>query len=273
MKTRCPTCGAGSSLDVLIAHEDARALIIGLSQISDELTKAALRYLTLFRPANRDLSFDRVAKLLNQLLPDIQSGQITRNRQIYEAPRPAWIWAFNKCIEARDTGKLKTPLTTHGFLYETIKFYQPVDAVDTVNTNNVMQINSKLRQGIAAIAEWAHDGDFLKGVLSIGLGKLFALNLSNKPAAADLIAVAKIWHEELLNQRKDWQADLDKKRIEKAFQYLSAHAEKWPNPKDLIQVMLPRPEQNKLVCPPLTEEQKKKNKKLLEDIKTKIGCK
>ena len=51
MKVRCPTCGAVMSLDVLIAHDDAREALIALTGISDDLFKAVLRYLTLFRPA------------------------------------------------------------------------------------------------------------------------------------------------------------------------------------------------------------------------------
>ena len=49
MKVRCPTCGAVMSLDVLIAHDDAREALIALTGISDDLFKAVLRYLTLFR--------------------------------------------------------------------------------------------------------------------------------------------------------------------------------------------------------------------------------
>ena len=37
MKVRCPTCGAVMSLDVLIAHDDAREALIALTGISDDL--------------------------------------------------------------------------------------------------------------------------------------------------------------------------------------------------------------------------------------------
>ena len=37
MKVRCPTCGAVMSLDVLIAHDDAREALIALNGISDDL--------------------------------------------------------------------------------------------------------------------------------------------------------------------------------------------------------------------------------------------
>ena len=118
MKTRCPCCGASASLEVLITHDEARSLMVALAGISDELAKAALRYLGLFRPGERDLSWARAAKLLGELVPLIQAGEITRKRQIYPAPREAW-------IEARDSGRLTPPLTSHGFLLENLTFWTP----------------------------------------------------------------------------------------------------------------------------------------------------
>ena len=125
MKTRCPCCGASASLEVLITHDEARSLMVALAGISDELAKAALRYLGLFRPGERDLSWARAAKLLGELVPLIQAGEITRKRQSYPAPREAWVWAFNRVIEARDSGKLTLPLTSHGFLLENLTFWTP----------------------------------------------------------------------------------------------------------------------------------------------------
>lgn len=125
MKTRCPCCGASASLEVLITHDEARSLMVALAGISDELAKAALRYLGLFRPGERDLSWARAAKLLGELVPLIQAGEITRKRQSYPAPREAWIWAFNRVIEARDSGRLIPPLTSHGFLLENLTFWTP----------------------------------------------------------------------------------------------------------------------------------------------------
>ena len=125
MKTRCPCCGASASLEVLITHDEARSLMVALAGISDELAKAALRYLGLFRSGERDLSWVRAAKLLGELVPLIQAGEITRKRQSYPAPREAWIWAFNRVIEARDSGKLTPPLTSHGFLLENLTFWTP----------------------------------------------------------------------------------------------------------------------------------------------------
>ncbi|WP_040660969.1 hypothetical protein [Neisseria shayeganii] len=132
MKAKCLNCGASGSIELFIAHEDARALVAAVVAMSDELTAAALRYVGLFRPAKKDLAWDRAAKLLGELVPMIQSGEITRNRQTYPAPREAWIWAFQRALEARSAGKLQTPLTTHGWLLENITFWTPEKTAGTL---------------------------------------------------------------------------------------------------------------------------------------------
>ena len=164
MKVRCPTCGAVMSLDVLIAHDDAREALIALTGISDDLFKAVLRYLTLFRPAEKDLSFNRVSKLLGELAPMIRAGEIVRNRKAYPAPREAWIWATARCLEARDTGKLTLPLTGHGFLLENITFWSPEKTAGTAvlpypqPSPTGEGVSTKLRSGAGDLMEWANGG-------------------------------------------------------------------------------------------------------------------
>ena len=159
MKVRCPTCGAVMSLDVLIAHDDAREALIALTGISDELVKAMLRYLTLFRPAEKDLSFNRVSKLLGDLLPMIQARMVERNRKQYAAPREAWIWAANRCIEARDSGRLKTPLTSHGFLLGKHQHFCSRKKWLQLLVCNVVESGTKLRAGVGNLMEWAGNGE------------------------------------------------------------------------------------------------------------------
>ena len=120
MKTRCPCCGAENSLDALIAHEQARQSLWTLANIGGAMTQGLVRYLGLFRPAKSALSSARMASLMAELLPDIQAGQICRNGQAYSAPVAAWAYAFNEVLAARDSGRLKTPLKSHGYLYEII---------------------------------------------------------------------------------------------------------------------------------------------------------
>lgn len=164
MKVKCPSCGASMSLDVLVAHDEARNALVELTGISDELVKSCLKYLTLFRPSEKDLTFARVAKLVGEIAPMMRAGEISRNRKAYPAPREAWIWAFGRCLEARDMGKLQTPLTSHGFLLENITFWTPektagmgVAAVGQLQKEG-NAAESKLRQGVGGLVEWANEG-------------------------------------------------------------------------------------------------------------------
>ena len=132
MKTRCPCCGAENSLDALIAHEQARQSMWTLANIGGPMTQGLVQYLGLFRPSKSSLSQARMYSLMSELIPDIRAGEIRRNGQVHPAPVAAWTYAFNEVLTARDSGRLKTPLKSHGYLYEIIAGWvgnTPVEAV------------------------------------------------------------------------------------------------------------------------------------------------
>ncbi|SCC12969.1 MULTISPECIES: hypothetical protein [Snodgrassella] len=143
MKTRCPVCGAENSLDALIANEDARELLWTLAQVGGDLAKQLVKYLGLFRPEKSSLSGARMAKLLAELRPDILNQCIQRDGRITKAPSAAWIWALGEVLSARDAGTLKTPLKSHGYLYEVLSNWrgtvqQVVEQPMTQNGSNKM---------------------------------------------------------------------------------------------------------------------------------------
>lgn len=118
MKLVCPACGSANSLDSLIGHDGARAALAELAALSGPFAGAVLRYLALFRPAQRQLSFDRVASLLAELNPMIIEARITRNGRTYAAPRDVWVAAIDHILASRD--RLTLPLKSHGYLLEVI---------------------------------------------------------------------------------------------------------------------------------------------------------
>nr|DAS32744.1 MAG TPA: zinc-ribbon domain protein [Caudoviricetes sp.] len=124
MKTRCPCCGAENSLDALIAHEGARQAVWAVAQVGGEVGKLAVQYIALFRPTKTALTFERMAKLLGELLPDMERGAISRNSLEYPAPPEAWIYGFRELLARRNVGSLKLPLKSHGYLYEVISGWQ-----------------------------------------------------------------------------------------------------------------------------------------------------
>ncbi|MDO4433997.1 MAG: hypothetical protein Q4B82_05385 [Alysiella sp.] len=124
MKTRCPCCGAENSLDALLAHDEAREAVWAVAQVGGELGRLAVQYIALFRPTKTALTFDRMAKLLNEILPDMQRQAITRDRVEYPAPLEAWVYGFREMLAKRSSGSLKLPLKSHGYLYEIIASWQ-----------------------------------------------------------------------------------------------------------------------------------------------------
>ena len=150
MRVRCPCCGATNSLDALIAHDDARTVLMLLIKLGGELPALTMRYLGLFRPAQTELSFARVAKLLNDLLPDMQAQRIERDGRVYDAPPAAWAWAMQQTLAAREAGRLNTPLKNHGYLYEVLTGYRPADVgVATVTAETTSSAPQPV--GIAAL--------------------------------------------------------------------------------------------------------------------------
>ncbi len=133
MKTKCPACGASCSLDALLGHSEASQAFVASLNLTGDLAKPLVKYLAMFRAENRDLTFERTAKLLNELAGDINAKCIQRNRITYPAPKAAWVWAINIMLERRDQGKLQLPLKNHGYLYEVISSFKPENA-PTPNT-------------------------------------------------------------------------------------------------------------------------------------------
>ncbi|MGN6746591.1 MULTISPECIES: hypothetical protein [unclassified Neisseria] len=135
MICRCPNCGAANSLDSLVSDAEAAEVLKMLLELDADIGKAAIRYIGLFRPAKSQLSWARTAKLLNELLPMIKAQEATRDGICFPAPAEAWIHGFNETVNARDQGRLKTPLKSHGYLYEILAGWvgQPNAGNQTVN--------------------------------------------------------------------------------------------------------------------------------------------
>lgn len=138
MICRCPNCGAANSLDSLVSDAEAAEVLKMLLELDADIGKAAIRYIGLFRPAKSQLSWARTAKLLNELLPMIKAQEAARDGVCFPAPAEAWIHGFNETVNARDQGRLKTPLKSNGYLYEILAGWvgQPSAGNQTVNQPN-----------------------------------------------------------------------------------------------------------------------------------------
>lgn len=119
MRLTCPSCGAMSSLDALIGHEAARSILVQALE-QTQVGKRLIRYVALFRPAQRQLSWERTAALLGELLDLIGAARIERHGRVWAAPADTWIAAIDEILTRRDESKLTLPLKSHGYLLEII---------------------------------------------------------------------------------------------------------------------------------------------------------
>lgn len=121
MRLTCPNCYETLSLAALIEHDAAREAIKLALEFPAPLGKQLLQYASLFKPAQRALSMDRFASILNELLPMIKAAQIERNGRAWPAPQAYWSQAFETMMQSRD--KLTLPLKSHGYLLEILAGY------------------------------------------------------------------------------------------------------------------------------------------------------
>ena len=116
----CPNCGSELLVEQLFGHAVDHRAFLHLAHISIPLGARVMQYLQLFAPAKNRLTMARKAKLIEQLLPDLQRQAINHNARDWDAPLAAWAIAIDGMLLQRDQGKLRLPLTGHGYLYAVI---------------------------------------------------------------------------------------------------------------------------------------------------------
>lgn len=118
MQLTCPVCGARCSVEAHLTDESARRALGAAMKLPAPLGDLTLRYLGLFRPRNRALSWDRVERLLAELLVPVGRGQLDRRGRAWAAPMDYWQRAIEQMLAGRD--KLTLPLKSHGYLFEIV---------------------------------------------------------------------------------------------------------------------------------------------------------
>lgn len=99
-----------------------------------------------------------------------------------------------------------------------------------------------------------------------GLTMLLTLRLSGSPAADTIAATAQAWSHVLAHGR-EWDEARDLKRFQTAFMVLAAEINRWPSPRDFLDVLPPPPESLKLEYRyKPTAEEKAKGKSALKRI-------
>lgn len=145
MRLTCPCCGASYGLEVLLADRSAREAVTAALALPASLGERLLRYIGLFRPRERALSWDRAARLLTELQEAIKAAQIERDGRIYPAPVEYWKAAIDQMLDGRD--RLSLPLKSHGYLYEIIAGMSKRADERSAARNEVESERAQARQG------------------------------------------------------------------------------------------------------------------------------
>lgn len=120
----CPSCGAEESLDALLMRmiddDQVRRLIADVLTASLPLGGLLVRYLRLHKPLKQRLRMDKCAKLLEELVPDIQRTAIQRNGRMWAVSGDSWKGALQAVFDAQARGTLNLPLEGNGYLYATL---------------------------------------------------------------------------------------------------------------------------------------------------------
>lgn len=124
MKLRCPRCGHSASLQDFANEEAARKAVLLAADLPKSIGYLTLRYVGLFRPSTRSLSWERTLKLMQQLKVDIDRARIERHGRIWHAPEALWHEGFTVMLARAESDDLRLPLKNHAYLYEIISAKQ-----------------------------------------------------------------------------------------------------------------------------------------------------
>lgn len=106
-----------ASAEVFLHDRAARQVLSAALRMPGELAMPLIEYIALFRPRERGLSWNRVAKLLGELAEQIKEARVNHAGRSLVAPLEYWRDGINAVIDARDKGTLDLPLKNHSYLY------------------------------------------------------------------------------------------------------------------------------------------------------------
>ncbi|WP_258005613.1 hypothetical protein [Castellaniella caeni] len=119
----CPCCRNPLTLEVVLANEAVRDCIVLLMDAhpsASGLLRPLMAYLGLFAPAKQAIRYERMAALLEDLVPMIRACQVERGGRSLPAPLDYWKTALEEVVQRGHSGALTVPLKSHGYLLEVV---------------------------------------------------------------------------------------------------------------------------------------------------------
>lgn len=115
MKLICPACGAIASAESWNNDANCRETLLVISRLPAPLPKAALGYLSLFRPGKQSLTWKKALRLAQEVEELAGKGFVhVQGRVDRDCPARIWAQAMEQMVERR-VG-LTLPLPNHTYL-------------------------------------------------------------------------------------------------------------------------------------------------------------
>lgn len=113
----CPMCGTELDMGHLMVASGDRAAFLRLMDIALPMPGLISQYVRLFAPPKTALTQRKQARIILELLPDLQRCAITHRGRTWPTPLALWEAAIEQMLQARDAGRLELPMKGHGYLY------------------------------------------------------------------------------------------------------------------------------------------------------------
>ncbi|MES1977536.1 MAG: hypothetical protein V4451_05835 [Pseudomonadota bacterium] len=153
----CNVCGAEESLDGLlhrmIDDDTVRHLIADVLTASLPLGALVVRYLRLHKPEKQRLRMSVVAKLLGELVPDIQRNVIERTGRRWAVNGDSWKAALEAVFESQAKGTLTLPLQGNGYLYQVLMRMADKDEAAQERTVDATRKGRAHQAGTATVSD------------------------------------------------------------------------------------------------------------------------
>lgn len=187
----CPTCRAVEALSSVIQRsiddpEVLRLLADLMAGTDFVLGGTVLRYVELFTPPKHALSWARVRKVFQAVVPVIQSGYVVRGDRRLQATVPMWQEAFASVFAAAEKGSLKLPLGGDGYLMAAVGNIAEAAAEKAASTPAPRRDTVQVRGQTMSIGDGLAE---LYGTKDPALEKIERDSKLAKPAPAHVLAM------------------------------------------------------------------------------------
>lgn len=106
---------------------------------------------------------------------------------------------------------------------------------------------------------------WFRAAVGEGIQRLVAIGLPGGPGWDSIKLTAQAWAESLWEAPVEWHENPDSRRLESAFKRAARSCERWPTPRQVLELLPARPQPRALPAPTMSREQRTRNSRRLRE--------